>query len=245
MAKKETKSEHTLNGAQHKSKAKKRKHVSKENEEEVASKSLIVESTECAAVGEAPAKTLKRKNKEKDVIKQKRSKHTNDGQDDATVDEPVEEEMQEPTLEELCESEKPENVIAVVTVRQKKKKRHEQRLQATKEQTISKERYRNEEYLRKWKNARAEWKFEKLRQISIQRTVFEEEKISAEMWPIALEYLSSSKGAAKAQVIKLAEECIDELDKQCAQPNSSEEERKAVIDSSRYQRARDLLQSFD
>ncbi|XP_053952942.1 uncharacterized protein C7orf50 homolog isoform X2 [Anastrepha ludens] len=244
MAKKETKSEHTLNGAQHKSKAKKRKHVSKENEEEVASKSLIVESTECAAVG-APAKTLKRKNKEKGVIKQKRSKHTDDGQDEATVDEPVEEEMQEPTLEELCESEKPENVLAVVTVRQKKKKKHEQRLQTTKDQTVSKERYRNEEYLRKWKNARAEWKFEKLRQISIQRTVFEEEKISAEMWPIALEYLSSSKGAAKAQVIKLAEECIDELDKQCAQPNSSEEERKAVIDSSRYQRARDLLQSFD
>ncbi|XP_036337052.1 uncharacterized protein C7orf50 homolog, partial [Rhagoletis pomonella] len=149
-----------------------------------------------------------------------------------------------PTLEELRESEKPENVIAVVTVRQKKKQKHQERIESMKDQTISKERFRNEEYLRKWKNSRAEWKFEKLRQISIQQTVFDEEKICAEMWPIALEYLSGSKGAAKAQIIKLAEQCIEELDKQCAE-QSSDEEHKVIIDSSRYQRARDLLQSFD
>lgn len=187
---------------------------------------------------------LKRKNKEKCVIKEKRSKRvaTQDEQD--TAENYAEEETQEPTLEELRESEKPENVIAVVTVRQKKKQKHQKRLESMKDQTISKERFRNEEYLRKWKTSRAEWKFEKLRQISVQQTVFDEEKICAEIWPIALEYLSGSKGAAKAQIIKLAEQCIEELDKQCAQ-QSSEEERKVIIDSSRYQRARDLLQSFD
>lgn len=189
-------------------------------------------------------KAIKRKHKEKGSIAEKRSKTANeqDSGDDAGDDDA--EEAQEPTLDELRESERPDNQNAIVTVRQKKKQKHKQRLELQKDQTENKERYRNEEYLRKWKNLRSEWKFEKLRQISIQQTVFDEDKIGAEMWPIALEYLSGSKGAAKAQIIKLAEQCIEALDKQCSQ-EISEEEQKAIYDSSKYQRARDLLQSFD
>ncbi|XP_011195517.2 uncharacterized protein C7orf50 homolog [Zeugodacus cucurbitae] len=243
MAKKENKVEKTSPATQIKTKAKKRKHVSKDNDEEVASKSLIVEAVEEHAGEKTAVKALKRKNKEKGTIKEKRSK-TNSGQDDVEGADNDVEATEEPTLEELRESEKPENVNAVVTVRQKKKQKHKQRLELQKDQTESKERYRNEEYLRKWKNSRSEWKFEKLRQISIQQTVFDEDKIGAEMWPIALEYLSGSKGAAKAQIIKLAEQCIEKLDKQCGE-EISEEEQKAIYDSSKYQRARDLLQSFD
>lgn len=241
MAKKESKVDNNLSATQNKVKAKKRKHVSKDNDEEVASKSLIVEAVEESA---GDKKALKRKHKEKGSIKEKRSKTANgqDSGDDAGDNDA--EEAQEPTLEELHESEKPENLNAIVTVRQKKKQKHKQRLELQKDQTESKERYRNEEYLRKWKNSRSEWKFEKLRQISIQQTVFDEDKIGAEMWPIALEYLSGSKGAAKAQIIKLAEQCIEALDKQCGD-EISEEEQKAIYDSSKYQRARDLLQSFD
>lgn len=192
---------------------------------------------------ENSVKALKRKHNEKGSIKEKRSKTTN-GQDDKDDANDDAEETKEPTLEELQESEKPENLNAIVTVRQKKKQKHKQRLELQKDQTENKERYRNEDYLRKWKNSRSEWKFEKLRQISIQQTVFDEDKIGVEMWPIALEYLSGSKGAAKAQMIKLAEQCIGVLDKQCGQ-EISEEEQKAIYDSSKYQRARDLLQSFD
>ncbi|XP_067642854.1 uncharacterized protein C7orf50 homolog [Eurosta solidaginis] len=245
MAKKETKSEHKENAAQlNKPRAKKRKHASKESDEEVASKSLIVES-----LGEEKlchVKAAKRKHKDKGLIKEKRSKHETESENGFNTDgdHAIEGETDEPTLEQLLESEKPENMIAIVTVRQKKKQKHEQRLESMKDQTVSKERLRNEEYLRKWKRARAQWKFEKLRQISIQQTVFEEAKISIEMWPVALEYLSGSKGAAKAQIVKLAEQCIDELDKKCAELEI-EEERQVIIDSTRYQRARDLLQSLD
>uniref|UniRef100_A0A0K8W913 Uncharacterized protein C7orf50 n=1 Tax=Bactrocera latifrons TaxID=174628 RepID=A0A0K8W913_BACLA len=241
MAKKESKVDKNLSTTQNKVKAKKRKHVSKDNEEEVASKSLIVEAVEESA---GDKKALKRKHKEKSSIKEKRSKTANgqDSGDDAGDNDA--EETQEPTMEELHECEKPENLNAIVTVRQKKKQKHKQRLELQKDQTESKERYRNEEYLRKWKNSRSEWKFEKLRQISIQQTVFDDDKIGTEMWPIALEYLSGSKGAAKAQIIKLAEQCIEALDKQCGE-EISEEEQKAIYDSSKYQRARDLLQSFD
>ncbi|CAD7004737.1 uncharacterized protein C7orf50 homolog [Ceratitis capitata] len=243
MAKKETKLNETDGATQNKPKAKKRKHVSKDNDEEVASKSLIVEAVGDTAGDKNIVKNLKRKHKDKGTVKEKRLKH-GDGQDDDEVIDAAEEERQEPTLEEIRESEMPENVNAIITVRQKKKQKHKQRIETLKDQTVNKERYRNEEYLRKWKTARTEWKFEKLRQISIQQTVFDEDKIGAEMWPIALEYLSGSKGAAKAQIIKLAEQCIEELDKQCAE-EIDEEEQRAVYDSSKYQRARDLLQAFD
>lgn len=152
--------------------------------------------------------------------------------------------MREPTLEELKESEKPENNLAIVTGRQKKKQKREKHLVAQKDQSVEREKQRNEEYLKKWKNSRDEWKFEKLRQISIQQTMFEENKLNAEVWSIALEYLAGSKGAAKDKIVKIANDVIDGIDKLC-EDVETEEERKQHFDSVKYQRARDLLQIFD
>lgn len=149
-----------------------------------------------------------------------------------------------PTAEQLEQAAKPENSNAIVTVRQKKKQKHLQRLEVQKDQNADKEGKRNEEYLRKWRDSRQDWKFEKLRQISIQQTAFNEKKLSADIWPIALEYLAGSKGAAKAIISKLAEDAIQEMDKQCEEL-SEDTERQKIVESVRYQRARNLLQSFD
>ncbi|XP_055843084.1 uncharacterized protein C7orf50 homolog [Episyrphus balteatus] len=147
-----------------------------------------------------------------------------------------------PTTEQLLESEKPENIKAILTVRQKKKLKHQQRLEEQKNKCPNKEIARNQEYLLKWKNNREDWKFEKLRQIGVQTTVFDDTKISAEVWPIALEYLSGSKGAAKEKITKAAEAVIDELDKEAEKAGDG---GNLITSSEKYRRARELLQSFD
>ncbi|XP_030570857.1 uncharacterized protein C7orf50 homolog [Drosophila novamexicana] len=232
-----------------KRKAKKRKHDTQPagSDDEVANKSLIVEeqvAAEAQAKEQLPRKTKASKRKiqaDQGAIKEKRSKQTDEIKEDAATDDELD---GMPTAEQLEQATKPENSNAIVTVRQKKKQKHLQRLETQKDQSADKEAKRNEEYLRKWRDSRQDWKFEKLRQISIQQTAFDEKKVSADIWPIALEYLAGSKGAAKAMISKLAEDAIQEMDKQCEQLKE-EAERQAIVESTRYQRARNLLQSFD
>ncbi|KAH8296572.1 hypothetical protein KR054_008074 [Drosophila jambulina] len=185
-------------------------------------------------------KSHKRKQAQGETPKvlEKRSKQETNSDDDDN------EEETQPTEDQLREAARPENANAVVTVRQKKKQKHQQRLEAQRSQNSNKEAKVNKEYLVKWKESRDEWKFIKLRQISIQQTAFDEDKLEAELWPIALEYLASSQGAARAKISKLAEEVIQQLDK-AGEKLEDETERQKLIESTRYQRARDLLQSFD
>ncbi|XP_061387891.1 uncharacterized protein C7orf50 homolog [Musca vetustissima] len=239
-----------------KPKAKKRKNSCVEHEDEVANKSLILESTTPSQDTEI---ATKRKNKDKGAIKEKRSKSHNTAVDSDDNDEQHEvnqhdndedggdddeDGTMQPTLEQLKECEKPENTLAIVTGRQKKKQKRQKLLEAQKEHSMEKEKQRNEEYLKKWKTCRDEWKFEKLRQISIQQSMFDEQILNGEYWNIALEYLAGSKGAAKEKVIKMANDVIDEIDKLC-EAKESEEERQGLVNSVKYQRARDLLQIFD
>ncbi|XP_039485377.1 uncharacterized protein C7orf50 homolog [Drosophila santomea] len=163
---------------------------------------------------------------------------------ESNSEEDDDEEDSQPTAAQLKEAARPENANAVVTVRQKKKQKHQQRLEAQKSQNSNKEAKVNKEYLLKWKESRQEWKFNKLRQISIQQTAFDEEKLDEELWPTALEYLASSQGAARSKISQLAEEVIQKLDKE-GEKLEDEAERQKLIESTRYQRARDLLQSFD
>ncbi|XP_023297221.2 uncharacterized protein C7orf50 homolog isoform X1 [Lucilia cuprina] len=240
-----------------KPKGKKRKHTNTETEDEVANKSVIVEASN--EVDEAmqinteteqavsTKKSKKRKNKEKgEDVQEKRSKSEQNeaNHEPANDDHEVDDELHEPTLEELKESEKPENNLAIVTGRQKKKQKHQKLLEAQKGQSAEKEKQRNTEYLNKWKHARDSWKFEKLRQISIQQTMFESDKLDDTVWGIALEYLAGSKGAAKDKIVKLANDIIEEIDRQCEQ-QETEEQRQSILNSAKYQRARDLLQIFD
>lgn len=160
------------------------------------------------------------------------------------MDDDGEDDLHEPTLEELKESEKPENNLAIVTGRQKKKQKHQKLLEAQKGQSMEKEKQRNTEYLNKWKHARDSWKFEKLRQISIQQNMFDNDKLDENVWPIALEYLAGTKGSAKDKIIKMANDVIEEIDKLC-ENMETEEEKQETLNSVKYQRARDLLQIFD
>lgn len=146
-----------------------------------------------------------------------------------------ENEIREPSQEELEESMKPENQVAIETIRQKKQKSHSKNIDNWKVNVSATETRRNVEYLNKWKEDRDSWKFEKLRQISIQKCVFDEEKLPETIWETVIAYLGGCKGRARVELIEKSEEIIKTLDQlQVTEPGL---EKKI-----KYRRARDVLQ---
>lgn len=81
--------------------------------------------------------------------------------------------------------------------RQKKRQKKEQNSIQSKDKEVEK----TISYLSKWDTARAEWKYEKLRQIHIQKNIFEESIISNEYSDTAIRYLSTSKVTDKIEML--------------------------------------------
>lgn len=136
------------------------------------------------------------------------------------------------------ESLKPENVKNIQTVRQKKKKKHQKNVEVLKTNTAEKEREKNEVYLKNWENQNG-WRFEKKRQISIQKNIFDETEIDEDYWLIAIQYLSKSKGIARDAIIKEAETIIERIDDKIDSTNRNE-----MIKNISYKRARTMLQTL-
>ncbi|KAL5286586.1 C7orf50 family protein [Megaselia abdita] len=205
--------------------AKKRK--SDNEDDDPAEKNIILERPDDTK----PAK--KRKQPKADsTTAPKRVKNSDDEKSGA--------EDEQPTAEQLKESEKPENKPDIQTVREKKKKRHQKNVVMQKESSENKEVSKNKEYLTKWKNDKDHWKFEKLRQISIQSLCLDQSKMDDEVWEIAVDYLSGTKGAAKAKLCEMAEKTIEKLDEEIQKTQD-----KSLISSASYKRSRELLQSLD
>ncbi|XP_058120270.1 uncharacterized protein C7orf50 homolog isoform X2 [Anopheles coustani] len=92
-------------------------------------------------------------------------------------------------------------------------------------------------YLNAWKDRRENWKFEKKKQIYIQANIFDEQIIDATMFPIAVEYLSAAKGKSLTDLLVAARFVVQDID---AAPDAD----ASAKESSRYQRAREVLQSL-
>lgn len=73
--------------------------------------------------------------------------------------------------------------------RQKKKQKQQQNIVRNKDKEIEK----TISYLVKWDTNRDEWKYEKLRQIFIQKNIFDEKVIDSEHCDVAIKYLATSK----------------------------------------------------
>uniref|UniRef100_A0A1A9UDI7 WKF domain-containing protein n=1 Tax=Glossina austeni TaxID=7395 RepID=A0A1A9UDI7_GLOAU len=224
-----------------KRKAKKRKLTTEEHDDEVANKSLIVEDIAeqqfefvPTAQQQDPGRIgKKRKHLGKGEVKEKRSKFVRDDECEDVAD------LHEPTKDELKESEKPENTLALITIRQKRREKHQKLLEKQEGKGAERELRRDEDYLRMWYHSRNIWKFEKLRQISIEQTMLE--KLRSDIWPLALQYLAGTKGASKERLVKIANDTIEQLDKQ-SEKLLGELEKRILLHSTKYQRARDLLQ---
>uniref|UniRef100_A0A1Q3F7X5 WKF domain-containing protein n=1 Tax=Culex tarsalis TaxID=7177 RepID=A0A1Q3F7X5_CULTA len=123
------------------------------------------------------------------------------------------------------------------TKRAKKREKHAKIQEEKQEKSKDRERQEVQQYLQAWRDEREKWKFQKLKQIYIQEHVFDEDRLAADVWPIALEYLSGTKGSGKETLTKRAQTVIREADQQ-----AKEGEDQSVLEGSRYQRARELLQ---
>lgn len=77
----------------------------------------------------------------------------------------------------------------VPSKRQKKKLKQMQSTEKNKDKEIEK----TVAYLTKWNLHRDEWKYEKLRQIFVQKNIFNEKVFDEEQSRIAIEYLATSK----------------------------------------------------
>ncbi|XP_031631869.1 uncharacterized protein C7orf50 [Contarinia nasturtii] len=120
--------------------------------------------------------------------------------------------------------------------RQKKKQKQQQNIVRNKDKEIEK----TISYLVKWDTSRDEWKYEKLRQIFIQKNVFDEKVIDTEHCDVAIKYLATSKGHSRAMIIESAEAIIKEIETKITDENQEE-----LTSSARYERARQILQSMD
>lgn len=180
-----------------------------------------------------------------DNKKSKKAKtQTNDNDDsDENADDYM---LHEPSASEVAQAMAPENQLDIETIRQKKKAKHQTNVEVNKLDSRQRERQRNSEYLHKWKHARIEWKFEKLRQISIQNNLFKDEEVGDNAaaasdddvtWAITVEYLAGTQGAARAKIVQKAEEIINDIDGRINEFNKNE-----LVKLKNYNRAREILQ---
>lgn len=123
------------------------------------------------------------------------------------------------------------------SIRAKKRKKHQQLMDEKKKkaQLATQENVLN--YLSKWKHARNDWKFEKLKQIWLSDNVFDSSKIPDEFWETAVEYFSGSRGFIRNLIVREALKIIENEDK--AEEENLEEEYQ-----SRLKRARDIVQNL-
>ncbi|CAL7934908.1 unnamed protein product [Xylocopa violacea] len=116
--------------------------------------------------------------------------------------------------------------------REKAEKKENEKKMASKMEAMKK----GLNYVSKWKYARSEWKFEKLRQIWLIDNLLDETSIPDDIFPTVLEYFEGCKGMAREQLLKKGMDVIRKVEE--------DEENKDEMESIAYQRARKLLQAL-
>lgn len=118
-----------------------------------------------------------------------------------------------------------------------KRKKHEKLTEEKKLQTELKLQQNALNYLSKWKHSRADWKFEKLKQIWLQQNLYDSSKIPEEFWETTVAYFSGSKGFIRNKVLKEALKTIEDNETQEEKPSDEDNQIKV-------QRARDVIQNL-
>lgn len=121
------------------------------------------------------------------------------------------------------------------SIRAKKRKKHAQLMNEKKIKAEEALKQKCLNYLSRWKHNNSEWKFEKLKQLWLQRNMFDSEKVPDEFWDTLVEYFNSAKGKAKHSVLERAVEFV-------------EKEQEIVDESDEFvvklKRARDIIQNL-
>lgn len=183
----------------------------------------------------------KKKNKfgKKKPQKPAPTKKLNENEDAVEAESDDEVSDKEPTVAEMEAVYKPENQKDIETVRSKKRKNHESNEEAKKIKKDDKAKSEIQIYLESWKNDKDNWKFAKLKQYYLQNNCFDTNLVEDDVWEIALEYLSGTKGQGRELILKRAKKLIDRIEEQV-----SKAEDKTVTDFPNYNRARQLMQTL-
>ncbi|XP_044748245.1 uncharacterized protein C7orf50 homolog isoform X2 [Coccinella septempunctata] len=110
-----------------------------------------------------------------------------------------------------------------------KRTKHQQLLDQKKKESDNESQQKALNYLSKWKHARSEWKFEKLRQVWLVQNIYDSGKIDEKYWETLIDYLNNSKGKVREKVINEAIKII-------------ENEEIELNDQMKFKRAKDIVQ---
>ncbi|GJQ78818.1 hypothetical protein Trydic_g2660 [Trypoxylus dichotomus] len=121
------------------------------------------------------------------------------------------------------------------SIRAKKRRRHQELLQAKKIRSELNLQEKCLSYLSLWKHSRLQWKFEKLKQIWLQQNVFDDVKIPDEFFNVLVEYFNSAKGKVKSNILKEATTIVDSV---------SEIDSESIETNVKYLRARNIVQNL-
>jgi len=133
------------------------------------------------------------------------------------------------------ETPKPEESETPKKKKSKKKKNKKKKKLADKtpETPDARHGYKALEFLKRWKNDRSDWKFEKLRQVWLLTNILNEKELNEENFEILLEYITSVQGRARAQTLKEMQNTMKSIE---VKSNSSTD------DTVKYERARRIVQ---
>ncbi|KAF7274178.1 uncharacterized protein LOC143204815 [Rhynchophorus ferrugineus] len=120
------------------------------------------------------------------------------------------------------------------SIRSQKRKKHAKLLEEKKLKAELQYQQKALNYLSKWKHSRSEWKFEKLRQIWLQKNLLDETKIPDEFWENVVEYFSGSKGRCRQEIL---DEALKVVEKENPDDEDMSEEFKNQL-----KRARSIVQ---
>ncbi|XP_076381437.1 phosphatidylinositol glycan anchor biosynthesis class Q [Megalopta genalis] len=130
------------------------------------------------------------------------------------------------------EMKKPKHPSKRQLKREKAEKKENEKIEASRLEVMKK----GLNYVSKWKHARSEWKFEKLRQIWLIDNLLDETCIPDDIFPTVLEYFEGCKGMAREQLLKKGMDVIKKIEEN--------EKNKDEMETVAYQRARQLLQAL-
>jgi len=147
------------------------------------------------------------------------------------------EDVDEALGEDVDEDAQTEVVKKKPSKRQLKKEKAEKREAEVKEASKMQAIGKALNYVSKWKHARSEWKFEKVKQIWLINNLLNDAYIPDEHFPTVLEYFEGCKGQARKQLVDKAMKVIKKAE-------DIVEKDEEVTETTEYKRARELLQAL-
>ncbi|KAJ8665283.1 hypothetical protein QAD02_006945 [Eretmocerus hayati] len=92
-------------------------------------------------------------------------------------------------------------------------------------------------YISKWKHAKSDWKFEKVKQIWLIDNLMDDKYVPDDHFPVVIEYFEGCQGMARKNLLKKAESIIKKIE-------DSINDDENLVETTEYKRARQLLQAL-